>query len=255
MNPISWSETISSRKMPATSALSQRAYYEIASCTESYFDRLGDSPLGMGWPNVADAVRRYQVMLDLIPPRDVVPQSGEQRFGVHDTQDQNRPIRLLDLGCGCGHLYEYLCRNDSHGRPRPIQYTGIDLSEKFIQQCRSKHPQADFRQADVLLNPDVLGQFDYAVINGVFTSRCSMSFEQMWEFVRALVRTAFEHTTGGIAFNAMSKQVDWERDDLFHLPLDLLAGFLCADLSRHFVIRNDYGLYEFTTYVYHQHRR
>ena len=49
----------------------------------------------------------------------------------------------------------------------------------------------------------------------------------------------------------MSKQVDWERDDLFHLPLDLLADYLTRNLSRHFVIRNDYGLYEYTVYVYH----
>ena len=41
------------------------------------------------------------------------------------------------------------------------------------------------------------------------------------------------------------------RDDLFHLPLDLLAEFLDTLLSRHFVIRNDYGLYEYTVYVYH----
>ncbi len=50
----------------------------------------------------------------------------------------------------------------------------------------------------------------------------------------------------------MSKQVDWERDDLFHLPLDQMADFVCGNLSRNFVIRNDYGLYEYTTYVYRE---
>jgi len=44
--------------------------------------------------------------------------------------------------------------------------------------------------------------------------------------------------------------VDWEREDLFHLSLDSLAGFLVKELGRDFVIRNDYGLYEYTTYVY-----
>ena len=48
----------------------------------------------------------------------------------------------------------------------------------------------------------------------------------------------------------MSAQVEWKRDDLFHLPLDRLADFLSANLSRHFVIRNDYGLYEYTVYIY-----
>ena len=54
----------------------------------------------------------------------------------------------------------------------------------------------------------------------------------------------------GIAFNVMSKHVDWERDDLFHLPFDVLAAFLRAEISRHYQFRADYGLYEYTAYVY-----
>jgi len=36
------------------------------------------------------------------------------------------------------------------------------------------------------------------------------------------------------------------------LPLDTLASFACRELSRHFVTRNDYGLFEFAAYIYHQ---
>jgi hypothetical protein len=53
-----------------------------------------------------------------------------------------------------------------------------------------------------------------------------------------------------MAFNVMSKHVDWERDDLFHLPFDELGRWLVSSISRNFVIRADYGLYEYTTYVY-----
>ena len=48
----------------------------------------------------------------------------------------------------------------------------------------------------------------------------------------------------------MFKLVDWERDDLFHVSIDELGWFLKNNLSRNFVIRNDYKLYEYTTYVY-----
>jgi hypothetical protein len=48
----------------------------------------------------------------------------------------------------------------------------------------------------------------------------------------------------------LTKQVDWERDDLFHLPVDRLLTFLSREVSRHVVIRHDYGLYEYTAYVY-----
>ena len=89
------------------------------------------------------------------------------------------------------------------------------------------------------------------IINGVFTSRVQMSFQQMLDFWKAALKLLFGKVEQGLAFNAMSKQVDWERDDLFHLPLDTFANFACNELSRHFVIRNDYGLYEFAAYVYH----
>jgi hypothetical protein len=56
----------------------------------------------------------------------------------------------------------------------------------------------------------------------------------------------------GIAFNVMAKAVDWERDDLFHVPTDDLIAFLVNQLSRQFVLRNDYGLYDYTTYVYRE---
>jgi hypothetical protein len=58
----------------------------------------------------------------------------------------------------------------------------------------------------------------------------------------------------GMAFNVMSAQVDWKRDDLFHVPFDTMASLVKARLSRHFHFRQDYGLYEFTTYVYHEAR-
>ena len=96
--------------------------------------------------------------------------------------------------------------------------------------------------------------FDYIVMNGLFTAKCDLSFEAMLEYFQRLVRRVFAKARKGIAFNVMSKQVDWEREDLFHLPFDMLASFLAREVSRHFVIRHDYGLYEYTTYVYRDPR-
>ncbi len=211
------------------------AYHQIRSLVEDYFDRLGDNPRGMGWPNEPDALRRYDVMLDVI------------RFASANIHD--RPVRLLDLGCGTGHLLEHLKRS---GRDARVAYTGIDLSDRFIQLAKDKHPEADFRVVDILQDDSALEQFDFAIINGVFTSKCEMSFDDMWSFVQRLLTKVYQHTSIGVAVNMMSKQVDWERSDLFHLPLDTLAFFLCRHLTRHFIIRNDYGLYEFTAYIYHE---
>ncbi|MCP4169522.1 MAG: class I SAM-dependent methyltransferase [Fuerstiella sp.] len=209
-------------------AASSRPYREITTCTESYFERKGDSALGMGWPNIPDAVRRYDVMLDVIRPT-------------------SKKLRVLDFGCGTGHLLEHIQQRGD----LQIDYHGVDLSDRFIDICRQKHPHEEFTAGDVLQHPELLRTYDYAIINGVFTSKCSMTHDQMFGFVQRILKLVYSQVTKGMAFNATSKQVDWERDDLFHLPLDQIAGFLCAEVSRNFVIRNDYGLYEFTTYVFH----
>jgi len=65
-----------------------------------------------------------------------------------------------------------------------------------------------------------------------------------------IVRVYNSCNRGGVAFNVMSKDVDWEREDLFHLPLNVLSNFLTKEVTRDFIIRYDYGLYEYTTYLY-----
>ena len=72
----------------------------------------------------------------------------------------------------------------------------------------------------------------------------------MWAYTQEMLIAIFSICNKGIAFNVMSKSVDWERWDLFHLPTDLLIDFMTKKLSRNFVIRNDYGLYEYTVYLY-----
>ena len=72
----------------------------------------------------------------------------------------------------------------------------------------------------------------------------------MFEYFQKLIAATFAKANVGIAFNVMSKAVDWEREDLFHMPADLLIQFMAKKLSRNFIIRNDYGLYEYTVYLY-----
>jgi len=163
---------------------------------------------------------------------------------VRQPAEQGRT--LLDFGSGAAHLYEYMLRQ---GLTEP-EYWGLDLGASFVALSRSKFPERRFLQLDVLEEPDELPTFDYIVVNGILTEKFDLSFDEMWEFAQRLLPVLFAKTRIGLAFNVMSKHVDWERDDLFHLPYDTLAAFLRSEVSRNFVFRADYGLYEYTTYVY-----
>jgi SAM-dependent methyltransferase len=201
-------------------------YRRIADYYERCLAEHGDTHLGVDWPRAADARARYRIMLEVVRP----PVSEQ--------------VSLLDLGCGAGHLYEYLLEN-----PLPhIQYQGLDISEPFVALCRQKHPLATFTCADVLAQD--VPVTDYTVMNGVFTVKGDLAFDTMQDFLHRMLRRTFAAARRGIAFNLISKQVDWEVDKLFHVPLDTLAWFITKELTRNFVIRNDYGLYEYTTYVY-----
>ncbi|MCB0628211.1 MAG: class I SAM-dependent methyltransferase [Saprospiraceae bacterium] len=205
-----------------------KKYLRIIAHYENCLDRYGDTHRGVDWPKEEDVDTRYQVMLEVME------------------KETGRQCSLLDLGCGTSHLYEYMLKQGLS----TISYSGLDLSGKFIEVAKKKFPENSYYCLDLLDTNITLPVFDYVVMNGVFTEKRELAYEEMLLYFKDMIRKVFAHTRVGMAFNVMSKQVDWERDDLFHLPLDTLAGFLTREISRNFVIRNDYGLYEYTTYIY-----
>jgi SAM-dependent methyltransferase len=207
---------------------SSKRYIEIIEHYETCLAKHGDSHLGVDWPKAQDAETRYRVMLEVIrKPRPTV-------------------VSLLDFGCGASHLYEYMLANGIAG----IDYTGLDLSPNFVKLACSKFPNNRYICADILEQPEAVPAFDYIVMNGVFTEKRGLTFDEMLDYFERTLAAVFAKAECGIAFNVMSKHVDWERADLFHLPFDSLANYLKKALTRNFVIRNDYGLFEYTTYVY-----
>lgn len=207
--------------------MSKEKYNNIVKHYENCLDKFGDTHKGVDWPNEEDALKRYKVMMDVI-------------------REQVDEILLLDFGCGAGHLLEYIEKKGI----KNIKYSGLDLSEKFTELCRKKFPDQEFITADILENPGDVPASDYVIMNGVFTEKRELSYDEMFEYFKEMLRAIFPKVNKGLAFNVMSKIVDWERDDLFHLSFDAAGEFLARDLSRNFVIRNDYGLYEYTVYLY-----
>lgn len=122
------------------------------------------------------------------------------------------------------------------------------MSSKFINICKHKFPDIEFFCADIM-NEEINKKWDYIVMNGVFTEKRELSFDEMFEYLSLMLKKTYKMCTKGIAFNVMSKDVDWERDDLFHVPLNILSNFITKEITRDFIIRNDYGLYEYTVYL------
>jgi SAM-dependent methyltransferase len=201
-----------------------------AACEEDLL-KYGDNFRGVGYTkSPEEAAERYALMLGVIRE--------------HDT-----PVTILDLGCGLGHLLDFI---ESHADHRHLCYVGLDISAKYLGAARARHPQHEGILMDVLEADEQLSIFDYVVLNGVFNYRGPIERDDMLRYWQQLTMAAYRHCRLGMAFNVMSPLVDWERDDLFHLPFDAMAAFVGKHLSRHFVIRHDYQAYEYTTYVYRE---
>lgn len=192
--------------------------------------QFGDTAQGALWPNAADRQLRFDVMLDVLDPTD------------------SAPVTLCDLGCGTGEL---LARLRERGMTH-VRYVGVDRSELALEMARAKFPDAEFHALDVNAegaNLDLVA-CDYLVANGLFTFRQGLSQAEMRDFLERSIRAVWPGVRRGLAFNVMSKQVDWEREDLFHASIDDMAALLHSLAGRRIRFRADYGLYEYTCYAH-----
>jgi SAM-dependent methyltransferase len=166
------------------------SYLKIAEHYDKCFKQHGDNNLGVDWPNYEDTLTRHQVMYEIIKKENST---------------------LLDFGCGLGHFNEWIINNN-----KQIQYSGLDINEGFYNACKTKFPNLSFYNVDIFKENN-LPNFDYITINGVFTEKQGLTQIEMMEFFTSALIKLWDKCDKGIAFNLMSKHVDWEREDLFHV--------------------------------------
>jgi SAM-dependent methyltransferase len=195
----------------------------------------GATPKGVDWPNSRDLEARFATQLSILS-------------GV----PAGRCPVLLDLGCGPGLLLDYLRATDRVGS---VDYRGVDISPAMIAGARERWPNHPFEVRNIISDPLPEQCVDVVIANGVLTERVGVDRVAMVKMAQSFVRSAFCSARVGVAFNAMTRHVDWEREDLFHWGFDEVAAFLKREVSRHVAIRADYGLYEFTTFVWREPQR
>ncbi len=218
------------------------SYKKIADHYSKCFQKHGDTPQGLDWSNQEDMNKRYEVMYGLIKND---PKSSYNNY-INNWEDL-----LLDFGCGYGGFYHWLIYYQ-----KLFKYTGIDINENLVNKAKEKYHPGLFDVFDINKKEDwenfnkIFKNFDYIMCNGTFTVKHTLTQKQMDKFFSSTLEKLWTKCNKGIAFNLMSKNVEWERDDLFHVAMDPLFNYLSKKLSRNVVFRNDYGLYEYTCYVY-----
>jgi SAM-dependent methyltransferase len=193
--------------------------------------RYGDTPLGAAWPDGQGQKLRFKTFERIIEGR-----SGKDE------------VTVLDLGCGTGSFYSYILEN----KLNYIKYIGVDVLEDALSFARHKFSDVPFYNIDILsCSENALSSVksDYVIANGLFTVKRHATDEQMWQFMAEMIAKMWPYVNKGIIFNVMSKNVDWERDDLFHVSYDRMANYLHSLAGRYIGFCADYGLYEYTAYA------
>ena len=141
---------------------------------------------------------------------------------------------ILDFGCGLGHLYEFMKKNNYTGN-----YCGTDILEDFISHCRQSYSEDE--QANFMLINDtknLRSTYDFVVVSGVFNNKRDNNEEFMLETISAM----FNACRVGIALNAISTYVDYEENNLFYYSPEKLLSFSKKNLRGHPIISHNYKL-------------
>lgn len=195
-----------------------------------HYDRLarehGYSPEAVHWSSWETAERRFEVLLEGFPK-------------IEST-------RILDFGCGAGHLLRYLKTRGFTG-----EYVGYDISPEMIRLARESNPGGQFELRNLLEEPPG-EEFDLALVSGVFNN----ALADNKQFMEAALKVLYRSVKIGVAFNALSRYVHFRSDGLhYYCPMRVFE-YCKSQLTPRVSIRHDYQLkpgiipFEFTVYLY-----
>lgn len=178
-------------------------------------------------------------------PASLLCAKGRQdlRFRAIDQFIDRDGLKVLDYGCGLGHLREYLDRFD-----RDISYFGLDIVDEFISACRSKYGgRGEFQKVEPEMY--IEGDFDITFASGVFNI-CSGDSLESRAYAYQRIENLFSITSSVLICDFLSGYVDFQQPDAQHFSVGEIADFCVERLSRRFVIRHDLRPYEFTLIVF-----
>ena len=198
---------------------------------ERHYDALvrehGYSPSAVHFSSWATIEKRFEILMQGFP--------------------DFKHLRILDLGCGVGHLFAFLTKCGFAG-----EYVGYDISSGMVDLARSRYPSARFEQRDLLSNPPGGDVFDMAVVSGIFNNLVSDNES----LIRRVLAVLFGSVRQGVAFNALSHFVQYRDAGLYYHDPVKIFEFCKTELSPRVVLRHDYEIkpgvipFEFTMYLY-----
>lgn len=162
------------------------------------------------------------------------------RFRVLSEVGLTTDCSVLDVGCGFGDFFGYLC--DKGMRTR---YVGYDINPGLVKIAQEKYPEAEFEVRDIQIDP--FPDFDFIVSSSTFNLR--LSAQDNYEFIEEILSICYGHAKRGAAIDFLSSYVDYESPEAFHYSPERILS-IAKKITKRICLRHDYPLYEFCIYLY-----
>jgi ubiquinone/menaquinone biosynthesis C-methylase UbiE len=191
---------------------------QIVSLYDERVKRLGYDAKSVGWKSKDQQELRFRILTQNV---ELANQS------------------IIDIGCGFGDLYDFLCTSGSV----PLQYTGIDISNEVLKIARERYtniPHVEFLNLQLMSKPDEV--FDYAVASGSLNYNFPID---MNKYIENFISIYQGSVRKGLLINLLTTKVDYTQEIHVHYSPDYIETVFRKYFREVRVIEN-YGLYEFT---------
>lgn len=200
----------------------------ILNSVREYFEEkistFGANHLGVGWNSTESQLLRFEQFFHLF--------GNEQQFSLND------------IGCGYGHLLDYL-----NARKIDVDYLGIDVSESMIEKARQLHEKN--ANCSFLVDTQTRRVADYSVASGIFNVKMEIPSDAWASYVIETIASMDRSCSKGFAFNVLTMYSDADkmRDNLYYADPSFLFDLCKTKYSKNVALLHDYKLYEFTLIV------
>lgn len=143
---------------------------------------------------------------------------------------------ICDVGCGFGDGIPIIYEKFGF-----IKYTGIDLVENFISECRSRYPDLTFLTGDYV---DCLPECDAVIASGIFNQYTGQNYEEIESFIDCCKRSGARY----ISFDLLSSNVDFRTDYNHYSDFDKITKIITS-FTRRFSISHIDQPFEYTVFI------
>lgn len=168
------------------------------------------------------------------------PDAHYLRFSVFNDNLALSNRSLLDVGCGLGDLYRFLTQI----KKISLEYLGLDISPRMIEEARKQNPSASFACEDVFASPTVLQgrKFDVVYSSGIF----NLALGNNMDFLSKALTVFNDLATQAFAFTLLSQSSQQKEETFFYYSPDEVEQLLAPLCLKEIRIIEGYLPNDFT---------